>query len=426
MWNKALWANLGRELTSPGETIVCAVSGGADSVAMLFAFYLNREKLGIRLEAAHFNHQLRGEESDRDEAFVREFCGRYDIPLHVGRGEVKPGKKGLEAAAREARYAFFDTLPGKIATAHTADDNAETVLIHMIRGTGLKGLGGIAPVQGRIIRPMLGITRDEVEAFLEEWGLQHVEDSSNGGDDFLRNRLRHHVMPLLKAENPRLSQNLSRMALLLREDEAYLSRQADFETMPTVTELKALPRALRYRVLERFLREHGVKEPGTVQLDEVNALLFSGKPSARTRFSGGIVIAREYDRLTVVAETEELTETVLPCPGEAVLGDWQVTCEPAEEIRNSRDTFTVQPQGRMILRQRQPGDEIRLSGGRKSVKKLFIDRKIPASDRPRIPVLADEKGILAVYSIGADVDRLAKELPAYTVRFIKRECKGEK
>lgn len=425
MWNKELWLGLGRELTHPGETVVCAVSGGADSIAMLFAFYLNREKLGIRLEAAHFNHQLRGEESDRDEAFVRDFCDRYDIPLHVGRGTVKPGKKGLEAAAREARYAFFDTLPGKIATAHTADDNAETVLIHLIRGTGLKGLGGIAPVQGRIIRPMLGITRQEVEGFLEEWGLQHVEDSSNGGDDFLRNRLRHHVMPLLKAENPRLAQNLSRMAQALREDEAYLSQQAAFEAMPTVTELKAMPRAIRYRVLERFLQEHGVKEPGSVQLEEVNALLYSGKPSARKRFPGGLVIAREYDRLIRVEEEPQLEERELPCPGETSLPGLRVICEPAAEILNTATAFSVRPQGKLILRQRRPGDEIRLPGGRKSLKKLYIDRKIPAAKRGMIPVVQDEMGILGVYSIGGDMDRAAKELPAYTVRFIKIENEGE-
>ena len=114
------------QMTARGDHIICAVSGGADSVALLYAMYLLREKLGIRLSAAHFNHHLRGEESDRDEEFVRAFCDHYDIPLFVGQGEVSPGKKGLEAAAREARYAFFDTLPGKIATAHTADDNADS------------------------------------------------------------------------------------------------------------------------------------------------------------------------------------------------------------------------------------------------------------------------------------------------------------
>lgn len=426
MRSKAAWASLGQGLVEPGETLVCAVSGGADSIAMLFAFYLNREKLGIRLEAAHFNHQLRGEESQRDEDFVRAFCGQYDIPLHVGRGEIQAGKKGLEAAAREARYAFFDTLPGTIATAHTADDNAETVLIHMIRGTGLKGLGGIAPVQGRIIRPMLNITRQEVETFLEEWNLPHVEDSSNGGDDFLRNRLRHHVMPLLKAENPRISENLSRMALSLREDEEYLSGQACFEEAPTVTELRKMPKALRYRVLERLLKKWGVKEPGGVQLEEANGLVFSRKPSARTRFSEGVVIAREYDRLVRETQRLPLEETCLPCPGEVQLPGYRVVCEPAQSIVSTRDAFTVVPQGGLILRRRQPGDAIRLPGGRKSLKKLLIDRKIPASDRDYIPVLQDDRGILGVYSIGGDVDRLAKELPAYTVRFIKQDDKGEK
>lgn len=129
MRNKLLRMIRQYDMIMPGDTVVCAVSGGADSVALLFAMYLLRDKLDIRLEAAHFNHHLRGEESDGDEAFVREFCGRYDIPLHVGSAEVRPGKKGLEAAARDARYAFLRSLNGKIATAHTADDNAETVIM---------------------------------------------------------------------------------------------------------------------------------------------------------------------------------------------------------------------------------------------------------------------------------------------------------
>ena len=171
------------EMTQPGDRVVCAVSGGADSVALLFALYLLKEKLGITLEAAHFNHQLRGEESDRDEAFVRELCDRYDIPLHIGSAEVKAGKKGLEAAARDARYGFLCSLSGKSATAHTADDNAETVLMHLVRGTGLKGLGGIMPVNGNLIRPMLTVTRQEVLAFLEEYHVAYVTDSSNQTDD---------------------------------------------------------------------------------------------------------------------------------------------------------------------------------------------------------------------------------------------------
>ena len=157
-------------MVSPGETVVCCVSGGADSMALLFALYLLAKKLNIQVSAAHFNHGLRGEESDRDAAFVRDFCRGYGISLYEKKQQVTPGKKGLEAACREARYAFFRTLPGKIATAHTADDNAETLILHLIRGTGLKGLGGITPVNGGIIRPMLMTTREQVLAFL----LEHV------------------------------------------------------------------------------------------------------------------------------------------------------------------------------------------------------------------------------------------------------------
>ena len=409
------------DMVQPGDTLVCAVSGGADSVALLFALYLLKEKLEIILEAAHFNHHLRGTESDRDEAFVRDFCGRYDIPLHLGSGDIRPGKKGLEAAARDARYAFLRSLPGKIATAHTADDNAETVLLHLVRGTGLKGLGGITPVSGNVIRPMLNVTRQEVEAFLEEWCLHHIEDSSNAGDDFLRNRIRHRIMPLLKEENPRIGENLSAMALRLRKDEEYLSQQSDHEIPPTVEQLKAMESAIRSRALEQFLKRSGVREPEQSHITAAEALVFSSRPSARASFPGGITIARSYDRLVKLTEQDEQMPVELPCPGEVEFGPYRVICTPAEEKLSSPAAFTVAPEGTMVLRSRQSGDTIRLSGGRKSLKKLYIDRKIPAHQRSAIPVLTDEQGILGVYGFGADLDRAAKELPAVLVRFEEKE-----
>ncbi len=424
MLNKMLSFLREQEMVSPGDTVVCAISGGADSVALLFAFYLLKDKLGIHLEAAHFNHHLRGEESDRDEVFVRSFCDRYDIPLHLGSGDIVPGKKGLEAAARDARYAFLKSLSGKIATAHTADDNAETVLMHLVRGTGLKGLGGITPVHGNVIRPMLPVTRAEVEAFLEEWCLSHVEDSSNEEDAFLRNRLRHHVMPLLKEENPRLAENLSRMALRLREDEQYLSSQADFSALPTVASLKTMAPAIRSRCLERFLKENGVKEPEDIHISALEGLVFSDKPSARGHFPGGVTIARQYDRLVALKEKESLPAAKLTVPGETVIGDYTVTCTPATEIVNTADTFTVCLEGILLFRSRQSGDSIRLSGGTKSLKKYFIDRKIPAAKRDQIPVLSDEAGLLALYGTGVNLDRAAEALPAMTIRIEKRE-KGE-
>lgn len=417
MQNKLLKFIREQNLIAPGDTVICAVSGGADSVAMLFSMYLLREKLEITLEAAHFNHNLRGEESLRDETFVRELCARYEIPLHAASGEIHPGKKGLEAAARDARYAFLESLPGKIATAHTADDNAETILMHLVRGTGLKGLGGIAPERGKLIRPMLGITRREVEDFLADWHLPHVEDSTNETDAFLRNRLRHHVMPLLAAENPRIAENLSQMALRLREDEACFSQLSSYETLPEVETLRTLPSAVRSRMLERFLKENGVREPEDVHIAQAEALVFSESPSASAAFPGGVTLSRQYGRLTANPTGEAFTPVTLTCPGSAEAAGIRITCEPAGELAQSENLLTVCPSGKISIRPRQTGDKIRLPGGSKSLKKLFIDRKIPAADRGRIPVVCDEIGILGVYSIGVNLDRAAQILPAVTIRF---------
>ena len=407
-------------LISPGDRVICAVSGGADSVALLFAMYLLRERLDITLEAAHFNHRLRGEESDADEAFVKELCGRYDIPLHLGSGRILPGKKGLEAAAREARYAFLRSQPGKIATAHTADDNAETVLLHLVRGTGLKGLGGISPMNGNVIRPMLTVTRREVEAFLSEYALPHREDSTNATDLFLRNRIRRNVMPLLLQENPSLAENLSDMALGLREDEDYLSRMAG-ETLPGVAALREMHPALRARALERFLKENGVSEPEKRHIALLEQLVFSDKPSARADLPGGITVARRYDTLEKLDKAQPFSERVLEGSLELPELGLRVVCAEADTIVNTPDTFTVVPAGKIVVRSRLPEDRIRLSGGTKSLKKLFIDRKIPASERLRIPVIADDAGVLGVWSIGADQNRIPKALPAVTIRFEKME-----
>ena len=403
-----------QELVQPGEEVVCAVSGGADSVALLFALYLLKEKLQIRLSAAHFNHHLRGAESDQDQVFVEDFCSRYDIPLYKGGAAVETGPKGLEAAARDARYGYLKTLPGKIATAHTADDNAETVLMHLIRGTGLKGLGGIAPKSGKLIRPMLTVTRQEVMAFLQEWNLPHVEDQSNHTDQFLRNRLRHHDMPLLNRENPRLAENVSAMAMQLRQEEHYLSRQV--ELTDRVSVLREMDPALRNRALESFLRQQGVKEPQREQIQLLKCLVFSNNPSARGAFPGRVTIGREYDRLLRLPQ-EEAPDTAQLTLGSQKLPQWklEIHVSQAQSLEQGKTVFTVQPEGKIVVRSRLPGDRIRLPGGSKTLKKLFIDEKIPAWERPFLPVLADEKGVLAVVGIGVNLDRVAKELPAVRI-----------
>jgi len=420
MLNKLLEMLRRYEMISPGDRVVCALSGGADSVALVYAMYLLKDRLGFSLAAAHFNHHLRGEESDRDARFSQALCERLDIPFSLGEGKVVPGKKGLENAAREARYDFLLSLPGKIFTAHTADDNGETVLMRLIRGTGLKGLGGIPPVSGRLYRPMLAVTRRDVEEFLLENNLRHIEDSSNGTDDFLRNRIRHEIMPLLSRENPRIGENLSAMALGLRLDEEYLSCRTEGD-LPDVPTLRTLHPALRRRFLAAFLIRQGIREPEQRHIALAESLVFSDNPSARGNFPGNVVITRMYDRLVKMEAAEMIPEAELPCPGSVFL-PWAgltVICRAADALENGKDVFTVASQGRMFLRSRLPGDSLRLSGGDKSLKKRMIDEKIPAAQRSRIPVLADEKGILGVYGMGADIHRRAESLPAVTVRFIK-------
>ena len=409
------------DMLRSGDCVVCAVSGGADSVALLFALYLLREKLKIQVRAAHFNHGLRGLESDRDEAFVKSLCERFDIPLFIGRGQVVSGKKGLEAAARDARYSFLKTLEGKIATAHTANDNAETMLMHLIRGTGLRGLGAISPVNGRLIRPMLDITRQEVEAFLQEYHLEYITDSSNNTDLYLRNRLRHHVMPLLEKENPRIYENMSSLAQRLQEDEAVLSQMASFDTLPDVNHLQSMPGPIRSRVISAFLQRSGVHEPEAEHIAMVDRLICSEKPSAGADLPGGIRIAREYDRLRVLDEVNKLETYSLSCPGMLDLPDigLRITCVNAEEPVDRADAFTVYTNGNVVVRSRKEKDSIRLYGGSKDLKKLFIDRKIPATQRMQIPVIADDDGVLGVYGVGVNRDRYASDMPAVLICFEK-------
>ena len=236
---------------------------------------------------------------------------------------------------------------------------------------------------------------------VREYHIPYVEDSSNGEDAFLRNRLRHHVMPLLKAENPKLAENLSRMAGRLRQDEEALAEAAQYEELPTIEELKELPRAIRSRMLERFLKDCGVKEPEAAHIALAESLIYSENPSASARFPGGVTVRRNYGRLEKSGGEEA--------------EKWRVTCASAEFIENTDSVFTVRPVGQVVVRSRQSGDEIRLPGGTKSLKKLFIDRKIPAAQRPQVPVVADDAGVLGVYGIGVNLDRAAKELPAVRI-----------
>lgn len=416
-----------------GGRVVCAVSGGADSTAMLHCLLSLRAELGIEVSAAHYNHHLRGAESDRDEAFVRTLCDTLGVPLTVSGGDVRARAEqtgeSIEEAARKLRYAFLETLGGTVATAHSADDNLETVLLELVRGTALRGLCGIPPKRGAVVRPLLCVTRGEIEAYLLENGLSHVEDSTNAAPDARRNRIRQDVVPLLRRENPSLSATVLRASLLLRKDEAYLEQAAEAALAdaerPGGWSCEALlkqPEVIRSRAVRSLLRRIRAPKLTSAHIEAVCALLASPDPSAECMLPGGWTARRRYALLTLCrGQTQTKWEPVrLNVPGVTelpVLG-LRVVChyEAARENTQSskkHSTFAckcdrIELGQTLWARPRAAGDRMRLSGGHRSLKRILIDRKIPAEERDRLPVIADKAGVLAVWGVGVDLDRAAE------------------
>lgn len=400
----------------PGEgTVLCAVSGGADSVYLLYRLL----ESGASVECAHFNHCLRGAESDRDEAFVRGLCAQLGLKGHFGRGEVAAfaAREGLgtEDAARRLRYAFLEetadeTGAAAIATAHTADDNAETMLFNLARGAGLKGLCGIPERRGRVIRPILDTTRREIEAYLAERGIAHVEDSTNAGDEYARNRIRHHAVPALESVNPGFAASAFRAARLLRRDEEYLEGLARefLERHPggiPCGELLDLPLPVSTRALRlaagASLSEAQVE--ATLELAQGEGLGYLSLPGTRLK--------RERGRLSFGdGPAEGFADRRLDTRGETAIPELGLvircsTVEAPGEIHSSLNTFFFKCEnicGIITCTPKRDGDRIRLAGRgcTKKLKALFAERGLSAAERARLPVLRDGKGPIAVPGFG--------------------------
>lgn len=285
-----------------GESRVCAaLSGGADSVSLLRSLCELSGELGAEITACHLNHGLRGEESDADERFCRDLCERLGVPFYskkIAVSELAQKHESTEEAARRARYAFFEEALerfgcGVLATAHNANDNAETVLLNLTRGTGLLGLCGIPPVRelgasGKlVIRPLLYITRAEVEEYLGGLGQDYVTDKTNLSEDYTRNKLRRRVLPELEAINPSIAAVIGRMIDNLREDSDFLEALADKAFNETregrgwnASAIAALPQPIKARVVRKILQQGGV-EPSALRIDTAIGLL----PERSARFN---------------------------------------------------------------------------------------------------------------------------------------------
>lgn len=417
-----------------GARVLAAVSGGADSVALLLSLL----ELGYPAAAFHLNHCLRGAESDRDEQFVRALCERLHVPLLCERAEVRAyageQKLGLEEAARRLRYDALSRARAAlgctaIATAHTADDNLETMLFHLARGTGGKGLSGIPPVRrDGVIRPLLACTRAEIEDYLAEKGESYVTDSTNLTDDYTRNRIRHEIVPVLRRINPAVGDAALRLAGLLRSDEQRLARETDALLAKAAEggegwSVEAFPGEMRYRMLHRLLEQSGapMHDIGWKHIDLLAGLLAGENPSAALSLPGRFTARRVYDRLVLEKGGEEgaeaLGETRLSVPFSLELrpGVWVrgKTCKKDEVIHKKFNTFCVDC-GKidfesLAIRARRPGDSICLhpNSGTKTLKRLMIEKKIPRDKRNLLAVFADQNGVIAVEGLGSDYSRRA-------------------
>jgi len=284
-------------VSSGDRRIIVALSGGADSVCLLYALReIIYDHVGsgfharpFTIEACHVNHKLRGEASDADEQFVRELCERLDVKLHVREIDVKALQKkhqSLEECAREARYSYLSEIgtDALIATAHTANDNTETVILNLTRGTGLRGLCGIPPVRGNIIRPLIETTRAEILSYLSERGAEYVTDESNYSDEFTRNNLRLNIIPLLEKINPSLNAGITRMCEVLRLDEEYLHEIAVVECRGAyyasdnaynVDLLIKQPPAILNRIISLILSKNNIS-PSNLRISNIVSLLKPG------------------------------------------------------------------------------------------------------------------------------------------------------
>ena len=425
------------QMTAPGDTVICALSGGKDSMALLHILLELRDALDIRVLAAHFNHQLRGQEAQRDQEFVSQQCRLLDVPLQLGTQDVgayaRAHHLGTEEAARLLRYVFLEHLDpsAKIATAHNAQDNLETMLMHLLRGCGLHGLSAIPPVRGRIIRPLLLTSPEDIQAYLDRNGIPHIEDSSNASDDYLRNRLRHQVLPLLQQEAPGISTSASALCLRLGQEDQYMEQAArawlQANSGPqglSCATLGQLPEAMALRVLRQYLCE--VPELSGSHLEAAAKLLRSPSPSARISLPGGFGLGREYDVLRLSRiDAPSAPQPVLLMPGEAKqFGPYLVSCTaaPAPDVPEPGATVLAADCVRLplSLRSRQPGDRIHLPGGTKKLSRWMIDLKIPAAQRDMLPVVTQGNQVLALLPYAPSAEHRAKPGTASFILTVKR------
>ena len=447
------------DMLHEGDTVVVGVSGGPDSVALLHTLISISAGWSLRLVVAHLNHKLRGSAADEEAAFVGRLARSLGIPCEIQSENVSKfrieQRLSLQEAARTIRYAFYDDVASrhgadKIALGHQAHDNAESVLIHLLRGTGPRGLSGIPPVRtGRIIRPFIHTTRQDILTFLGNRGIEYVRDRSNADLKYLRNRIRHELLPHLEEHyNPNVVSALNRLASIIRDEEKFLDLEAnrtfdklslekrsDCVTLP-VGKLSHIHPALLRRLIRRAVSHltGNVRRFGHVHVEAVSRLITGGSPSGHLDLPKGVgVILDRQEIKFFLRGPEEPPAFEYDIPGlqTTVIEEIGITLKLSECLRNEVSDPKTYPREIALfdmdtvtfplkVRNFRAGDRFSPLGmsGSQKVKAFFINQKVPQSERKRCPILLSGENIL--WLVGYRTAESAK-ITEQTKRVLKAE-----
>lgn len=419
--------------------MLVACSGGRDSVGLVHALFALAPEFALEVAVGHVHHGLRPS-ADEDAAFVQDLAGRLDLRFLVRRLADLRGPN-LEARARAARYAALADMARElgatvVATGHTLDDQAETVLLRLLRGTGVGGLAGILPRRALapgldVIRPLLWTRRAELGAFLSRLGQPWREDETNRDTAVQRNRVRHTVLPLLASENPRLPEALGHLAEVVRAEEEVWARWVEETKRACASPVDGgwrvrrdafagLPVALQRRFLRELARVGNPAGPSFVHTEEARRLVCCGRTGSEVVLPGGVCVRVEADTFWVGrAEDRSRPEPVqLPVPGRVLSPELGLLVEAAVEpvgLSERRGEWEAALDVRwasspLLLRTRRPGDRIRLSRGSRKLQDLFTDLKVPRWERDRVAVVATEDGVV-LWVVGRRVSEAARPAP---------------
>jgi tRNA(Ile)-lysidine synthase len=418
-----------------GETVLVGLSGGPDSVCLLSVLNALKDEFRLSLFALYIDHGLRPDEFPGEVDFCRRLAEGMNIPFETlsvdVRGLSESRGIGIQEAARMLRYEAFEQKAilhktDRIATGHHRDDQAETVLLRLLRGSGMRGLSGIPPVRGKVIRPLIDLRREEIMNYLRERGLSFLQDSSNLSPKYLRNRIRQELIPFLSNLNPSVVDTLSRTADVLREEDAYLDIKTTKALMRLITRkgddtvefflapLENMEKVILRRALRRVIEEtRGLRGIGLEHIEEIIGLIREGKSGDRIYLPGGFRAIKGYATIEITSrEPVRLGEYELKVPGETVIKEAGIVLvateeEEADDFGNGK-TAAVFERERLCLplriRPRREGDWFHPfgMGGRKKIHDFFVDEKIPRDMRDAVPLLLSGEDIIWVVGYRTD------------------------